>query len=97
MTSRAIAKWLQKHIENNTIDLSGVAKDLLEYEKKSQYEFVASSMTVYEAWHLFQSSPKKLDALLLTESGRQEDSVEAIITYDDLLKYIYTHDQYVFN
>lgn len=97
VTSRAIAKWLQKHIENNTIGLSGVVKDLLEYEKKSQYEFVASSMTVYEAWHLFQSSPKKLDALLLTESGRQEDTIEAIITYDDLLKYIYTHDQYVFN
>ena len=71
--------------------------DLLEYEKKSQYQFVASSMTVYQAWHLFQSSPTKLDALLLTESGRQEDRVEAIITYDDLLKYIYTHDQYVFN
>ena len=54
-------------------------------------------MTVYEAWHLFQASPTKLDALLLTESGRQEDVIEAVITYDDLLKYIYTHDQYVFN
>lgn len=97
VTSRAIAKWLQKHIQNNTIELSGTVKDLLDFEKKSQYEFIASSMTVYEAWHLFQASPKKLDALLLTESGRQEDVIEAIITYDDLLKYIYTHDQYVFN
>lgn len=97
VTSRAIAKWLQKHIENNTIELSGSVKDLLDYEKKSQYEFVAQSMTVYDAWHLFQSSPKKLDALLLTESGRQEDRIEAVITYDDVLKYIYTHDQYVFN
>lgn len=97
VTSRAIAKWLQKHIENNTIELSGSVKDLLDYEKKSQYEFVAQSMTVYDAWHLFQSSPKKLDALLLTESGRQEDQIEAVITYDDVLKYIYTHDQYVFN
>ena len=96
-TSRAIAKWLQKHIQNNTIELSGTVKDLLDFEKKSQYEFIASSMTVYEAWHLFQASPKKLDALLLTESGRQEDVIEAVITYDDLLKYIYTHDQYVFN
>ena len=97
VTSRAIAKWLQKHIQNNTIELSGTVKDLLDFEKKSQYEFIASSMTVYEAWHLFQASPKKLDALLLTESGRQEDVIEAVITYDDLLKYIYTHDQYVFN
>ncbi|MDO5793354.1 MAG: CBS domain-containing protein [Turicibacter sp.] len=97
VTSRAIAKWLQKHIENNTIELSGSVKDLLDYEKKSQYEFVAQSMTVYDAWHLFQSSPKKLDALLLTESGRQEDQIEAVITYDDVLRYIYTHDQYVFN
>ncbi|MDO4924941.1 MAG: CBS domain-containing protein [Turicibacter sp.] len=97
VTSRAIAKWLQKHIENNTIELSGSVKDLLDYEKKSQYEFVAQLMTVYDAWHLFQSSPKKLDALLLTESGRQEDQIEAVITYDDVLKYIYTHDQYVFN
>ena len=97
VTSRAIAKWLQKHFQNNTIELSGTVKDLLDFEKKSQYEFIASSMTVYEAWHLFQASPKKLDALLLTESGRQEDVIEAVITYDDLLKYIYTHDQYVFN
>lgn len=97
VTSRAIAKWLQKHIENNTIELSGSVKNLLDCEKKSQYEFVSQSMTVYDAWHLFQSSPKKLDALLLTESGRQEDQIEAVITYDDVLKYIYTHDQYVFN
>ena len=72
-------------------------KDLLEYEKKSQYEFIAQSMTVYGAWNLFQSSPNKLDALLLTESGRPDDRIEAVITYDDVLKYIYTHDQYVFN
>ena len=97
VTSRGIAKWLQKHIENNTIELSGSVKDLLEYEKKSQYEFIAQSMTVYGAWNLFQSSPNKLDALLLTESGRPDDRIEAVITYDDVLKYIYTHDQYVFN
>ena len=47
--------------------------------------------TVYGAWNLFQSSPNKLDALLLTESGRPDDRIEAVITYDDVLKYIYTH------
>ena len=42
-------------------------------------------------------SPKKLDALLLTSTGDKSGEIEAVITYDDLLKYIYTNDQYVFN
>lgn len=97
VTSRAIAKWLQRHIQNNKIELSGTVSDLLELEKKSQYEFVPSSMTIYEAWRLYQISPKKLDALLLTENGKPEEEIQAVITYDVLLRYIYTHDQYVFH
>ena len=97
VTSRAVTKWLQKHIENNNIELDGTMKDILDYEKKSQYEFVKESMTVYDAWQLFQKSPKKLDALLLTTTGDKSGEIEAVITYDDLLKYIYTNDQYVFN
>ena len=97
VTSRAVTKWLQKHIENNNIELDGTMKDILDYEKKSQYEFVKESMTVYDAWQLFQKSPKKLDALLLTSTGDKSGEIEAVITYDDLLKYIYTNDQYVFN
>ena len=97
VTSRAVTKWLQKHIENNNIELDGTMKDILDYEKKSQYEFVKESMTVYDAWQLFQKSPKKLDALLLTTTGDKSGEIEAVITYDNLLKYIYTNDQYVFN
>lgn len=97
VTSRGITKWLQKHIKNNNIELNETMKDLLEYEKKSKYQFVLETMTVYDAWQLFQKSSKKLDVLLLTKTGDQESEIEAVITYDDLLKYIYTHDQYVFN
>lgn len=97
VTSRAVTKWLQKHIENNNIELDGTMKDVLEYEKKSQYEFVDEAFTVFDAWQLFQKSPKKLDALLLTKNGDKNGEIEAVITYDDLLKYIYTNDQYVFN
>ena len=97
VTSRAIAKWLQKHIQNNNIELSGTVGELLDFEKKSQYEFIPTSMTIYEAWRLYQTSPKQLDALLLTENRTVEEEIKAVITYDDLLRYIYTHDQYVFN
>lgn len=97
VTSRGVTKWLQKHIENNNIELNGTMKDLLDYEKKSQYQFVSEMMTVYDAWQLFQKSSKKLDALLLTQTGDEKSEIEAVITYDDVLKYIYTHDQYVFN
>lgn len=97
VTSRGVTKWLQKHIENNNIELNGTMKDLLDYEKKSQYQFVSEMMTVYDAWQLFQKSSKKLDALLLTQTGDEKSEIEAVITYHDVLKYIYTHDQYVFN
>ena len=97
VTSRAIAKWLQAHIENNAIDLDGTMEELLEYEKKAQYQFIELTLTVYEAWNLFQTSPKRLDALLLTEQGDEKEMIQAVITYDDLLKYMYTHNQYVFN
>lgn len=97
VTSRAIAKWLQTHIENNAIELDGTMEELLACEKTAQYQFIKMELTVYEAWHLYQTSPKRLDALLLTESGSDQETIQAVITYDDLLKYIYTHDQYVFN
>ena len=87
----------QKNKQNNNIELSGTVGELLDFEKKSQYEFIPTSMTIYEAWRLYQTSPKKLDALLLTENGTVEEEIKAVITYDDLLRYIYTHDQYVFN
>ena len=69
VTSRAIAKWLQKHIENNTIELSGSVKDLLDYEKNHSTSLLLNRSTVYDAWHLFQSSPKKAGCFIVNRSG----------------------------
>ncbi|HAX72767.1 MAG TPA: hypothetical protein DCY20_04525 [Firmicutes bacterium] len=96
-TSRAVVKWLQKHIEQDKIELNGQLKDLLSFEKETLYKFVSCKQSIYEVWDLFTKSQQKLDVLIMTENGSKDETILAVITYDDLLKYLYTNEQYVLN
>ena len=40
---------------------------------------------------------RKIGCSVINGNGTVEEEIKAVITYDDLLRYIYTHDQYVFN
>ena len=97
VTSRAIAKWLQKEAKEDAITLDEKMKDLLIYERDGHYQFINMNTTVYEAWYLYRTSDKKIEALFVTESGKNDEEILAIITNDDLIKYLYSNNLYVFH
>lgn len=97
ITSRGIAKWLQKEASSGEVTMDETMKDLLPYEKTGKYQFISLEMTVYEAWDLFKNSTDLVVALLATETGKESEKIQEIITLNDLIQYLYTHNLYVFH
>jgi len=97
VTSRGIAKWLQKEAHQDVITMDEKMKELLPYEKEGKYQFINRDTTIYEAWDLFKNSTSVIAALLVTEQGKASETIEAIITHQDLVHYLYTHNLYVFH
>jgi len=97
VTSRGIAKWLQRTAQQDKINFTEKMKDLLAYENEGRYHFISMDTTVYEAWYLFRTKGANIEALLVTQSGKENEQIIAIITYDDLIKYLYNNDLYVFH
>lgn len=97
VTERGIAKWLQKEANAETITIDEKMLDLLPYEKEGKYQFVEENTTIYEAWDIFKSESSLPRALLVTKNGSELEKIEAIITLDDLIHYLYTHQLYVFH
>ena len=97
VTSRAIARWLQKEAKDDAITLNEKMKDLLVYEKEGHYQFVSVESTVYEAWYMIRTSEKIIEALFVTPTGSENEEIVAIVTDDDLIKYLYTNNLYVFH
>ncbi|MCL1949000.1 MAG: hypothetical protein FWF59_04635 [Turicibacter sp.] len=97
ITSRAVAKWLQKEAKSGKITIDEKMQELLPYEKEDKYQFIGLNTTIYEAWELFKSETIAIAALLVTASGAPSEKIEAIITHEDLIQYLYTHNLYVFH
>ncbi len=89
--------WLQQHVNSGSIELTAQLKDLLSLEKDYRYKLVPSTLSIYDAWHLFRENKERLDALIVTKNGEATEKIDAVITYTDLLKFMYNQKQYVFN
>ena len=96
ITSRGVVNWLQQHVNSGSIELTAQLKDILPLEQTYRYKLVKSTLSIYDAWHLFRENKERIDALIVTKSGEETDKIDAVITYTDLLKFMYNHKQYVF-
>jgi len=92
LTSRCVAQWLADSVANGTVDLTGVTVgDVLRHDayEGRRVAFIARDATWYDAVELF--SPARgnrrasLEAILITESGREDEQLLGIITPRDLL------------
>jgi len=97
ITSKGIAKWLQKEASSGEVTMDESMKDLLPYEKSGKYQFISLDTSVYEAWDMFKHSTDLIVALLVTKTGKDTEKIEGIITLNDLIQYLYTHNLYVFH
>lgn len=92
LTENGITKWLARNIEEDIISLEETNLiDILEFEEEvDNYIFIGKEMNVYEAEEIFKDFPhtrERLDALLITHSGKKTQSLLGIITTWDILQF----------
>lgn len=95
LTENGITKWLARNIEEDIISLEETNLiDILEFEEEvDNYIFIEREITVYEAEEIFKDFPytrERLDALLITHSGKKTESLLGIITTWDILQFYKT-------
>lgn len=95
LTENGITKWLARNIEEDIISLEETNLiDILEFEEEvDNYIFIGKELTVYEVEEIFKDFPhtrERLDALLITHSGKKTESLLGIITTWDILQFYKT-------
>lgn len=89
LTLKMIVQWMGQSLANNSFDIEKTTiGDLLDQVGASdQYEYVSAGKSLLEIPDLFyrwQDQGKKLEAILITKSGKKDEPLLGIITNRDL-------------
>ncbi|WP_407269859.1 CBS domain-containing protein [Radiobacillus sp. PE A8.2] len=94
LTEGGIAKWLACNIEHSRVSLLNITTaDILPYEKKHNVRFLSRESTIYDLEATFEGSFEKnmkLEAILITESGKELHRPIGIVSSWDLVKIDHT-------
>lgn len=90
ITRKGITKWLAKQVEtNNQLSVDVPLYDVLISESnRSNFEFISEDVSIYEAKDKFLTYlnfGKRLDTLLITATGKQDEPLLGMITPLDLV------------
>lgn len=91
ISENGITNWLAKNIEEDIISLVETPLELIIQceENKNNYQFINRNTSVYKVEEIFKerlSIGTKLDAILITQNGRKNESLLGIITPWDIIK-----------
>ena len=90
VTPNGIANWLLAQVNNGRVDLRELRlEEMLEYEEQDSFRVISQNETIDNVRDLFEKAnrvtPRRLYAVLVTESGAATESPLGIITPRDLL------------
>lgn len=89
LTKKGVTSWLAETVDGPRVSLEGVqVKDVLHHDPHlRRYRFIAQETSVIEAHHHFISMKDgvRLDALLITETGQENEPLLGIIRPQDIL------------
>ena len=90
LTTKEMIIWLASQFDNRNIDLNHVkVKDLYHPNYVNRVHFVSQNATVFEIEDLFEEDQihkNRLEAILITPSGKDTEKPNGIITSTDLLE-----------
>ncbi|WP_112180579.1 MULTISPECIES: CBS domain-containing protein [Paraliobacillus] len=91
LTDKGITHWLARHAKGNADHLFQTAayEVIKDDDRAHNYKFISKSMSIYQAEHYFLEQikeTKQLDALLITENGKLEETLIGMITSKDLIE-----------
>ncbi|MBB6454210.1 putative transcriptional regulator [Salirhabdus euzebyi] len=91
LTEGGIAKWFSQRIKDGVITINNVrVADILELEKRRNVACLEKKSSVYDVENTFEEYYKKkqkLEAVILTENGGQDQAPIGIITSWDLVEF----------
>lgn len=90
ITEKGIAHWLAQNIEEEEISIKNTKlRDLLQYEQVLNNHIVLDrNASIYEAAEIFIDrlhQNKRIDAILITHSGKRNEKLLGIITLADMI------------
>jgi predicted transcriptional regulator len=91
LTTDTIARWLGSNADDDIFSLkeTTIGHVLKFTEDPDNFKFVSRNMTLFKVLDFFdnyEKQGKRLDALLITETGNQNEKILGIITISDLPK-----------
>ncbi|MEH7113171.1 CBS domain-containing protein [Neobacillus niacini] len=96
LTAGAIVKWLAQNMVSSSVNLADThIFDIMKYEKDHPIDFVSKSTNIFDVETIFEKShkvKKKLEAVIITENGRKDETPLGIVTPWDLIEIDYTVD-----
>ncbi|MFZ7946806.1 CBS domain-containing protein [Neobacillus sp. 19] len=96
LTAGSIVKWMAQHMEAGRVNLSDIrVSAILEYEKDRPIEIVNKSINIFEVENIFEKAHKKkrkIEGVIITENGSDDEVPLGIITAWDLIEIDYTVD-----
>ncbi|WP_114164994.1 CBS domain-containing protein [Exiguobacterium sp. TNDT2] len=89
LTKKGVTSWLAETVDGPRVSLEGVqVKHVLHHDPHlRRYRFIAKETSVIEAHHHFinMKDGVRLDALLITETGQEDEPLLGIIRPQDIL------------
>ncbi|MCM3694145.1 CBS domain-containing protein [Neobacillus niacini] len=94
LTAGAIVKWMAQNMVSGSVNLDDThISDIMKYEKDHPIDFVAKSTNIFDVETIFEKShkvKKKLEAVIITENGKKDETPLGIVTPWDLIEIDYT-------
>jgi CBS domain-containing protein len=88
LTQKGIAKWLANNNGDHRLASETTIGEVLPFEDEENYQFIAGKASVYRAMELFKEQigkGKRLEALLITKTGKSQEELVGIVTAWDIL------------
>jgi predicted transcriptional regulator len=93
LTAGSIVKWLAQNTENGLVNLADIQiAHIMKFEKKQPIDFVPKDINIFEVENIFERAhkkKKKLEGLLITETGKPDEKPLGMITAWDLIEIDY--------
>ncbi|MCT8139955.1 CBS domain-containing protein [Anaerobacillus sp. CMMVII] len=89
LTDNGITNWLSYNVEDDHLLLSTIETSIGDVmsleEEKNNFIFISRKKSIYDAKDIFEKYSNRIDAMLITENGEENEKLLGIITAWDIL------------
>jgi predicted transcriptional regulator len=85
ITREGISKWLEANFSNDIVSLKEITLEAIsKYEEESNWCFLSRNTDIYEAKEKFADAQRKIQAIIVTQNGKNTERPLSIITHWDI-------------